>query len=480
MDDINKNNEINELNKTVSEISDKVNELISNIKSIEGYNNLKSSIEDIIININATKEKIDEIISLNQQANRLIDTISNIKNNSEVNFKKIDQITTDSVKVYNDTNKKIEELTKQYSADIKIFNDNINNSEDIIAEVTKLNTSSLKLNEDIKIIHTNTTSLQTKITQIHNESLDYRNQISNLYDEIYGYEYTEEKTNKLIQKEGLKQKLENSYKQLEQKNESLSKTIDDTVEKAIKDTNDRLTNFMDTQNNKYDNLFKKIENLLPSALTAGLAHAYIEKRKAEEKTLKKSNIFFMISICAAICAALIPFGISYQILQTATLQETISYIPKLMTFLIPVYIPIIWIASHFNKQIKLSKRLIEEYTHKEVLNKTFEGLAKQIEQLDNSTENYEDLRARLLYNIIEMTSHNPGQLIKGFEHTDHPLIEVLNKIMQSEESLDKLQNIPGISVVINKLQARINKKKQNTNQEITELVQEDLEDKIDK
>lgn len=480
MDDINKNNEINELNKTVSEIEDKVNELIQNIKSIESYNNLKSSIEDIIININATKEKINEIISLNQQATKLTATINNIKNNSEAKFKTIDEITTDSIQIYNDTNKKIEELTKQYSADIKTFNDNINNSEEIIAEVTKLNTNSLKLNEEIKVSHTNVTSLQNKIIQIHKESLNYKNQISDLYDEIYGYEYQDEKTNEIIQEEGLKQKLENSYKQLEQKNESLSKTINDTVEKAIKDTNDKLTNFMDTQNNKYDNLFNKIENLLPSALTAGLASAYGEKRKNEEESLKNYNKKFIYSIITAIIVACIPFYLTYEILQTTSLEETISYIPKLMTFLIPVYLPIIWLAVHFNKQIKLSKRLIEEYTHKEVLNKTFEGLAKQIDQLDISSENYDELRSKLLYNIIEMSSHNPGQLIKGFEHTDHPLIEVLNKITQSEESLDKLQNIPEISVIINKLQSRINKKKENTNKEILDLTQKDVEDKIDK
>lgn len=149
-----------------------------------------------------------------------------------------------------------------------------------------------------------------------------------------------------------------------------------------------------------------------------------------------------------------------------------------MTFLIPVYVPVIWLAAHFNKQIKLSKRLIEEYTHKEVLNKTFEGLAKQIDQLDLSNENYNELRAKLLYNIIEMTSHNPGQLIKGFEHTDHPLIEVLNKITQSEESLSKLQNIPGISIIIDKLQSRIDKNKKNINKEISDLYEGNKKDII--
>lgn len=182
-----------------------------------------------------------------------------------------------------------------------------------------------------------------------------------------------------------------------------------------------------------------------------------------------SNTKFLYSIFAAIIVALIPIIISFDILKTTSLEETISYIPKLMTFLIPVYVPVIWLAAHFNKQIKLSKRLIEEYTHKEVLNKTFEGLAKQIDQLDLSNENYNELRAKLLYNIIEMTSHNPGQLIKGFEHTDHPLIEVLNKITQSEESLNKLQNIPGISIIIDRLQSRIDKNKENINKEIKRI-----------
>ena len=217
---------------------------------------------------------------------------------------------------------------------------------------------------------------------------------------------------------------------------------------------------------------------MPSALTAGLASAYGEKRKNEEETLKKSNIKFISSIISVIFVALTPFIISFTILDTTSLEETFSYIPKLMTFLIPVYLPVIWLAVHFNKQIKLSKRLIEEYTHKEVLNKTFEGLAKQIDQLDISSENYNELRSKLLYNIIEMSSHNPGQLIKGFEHTDHPLIEVLNKITQSEESIDKLQNMPGFSVIMNKLQNRMDKKKIETDKKINEICNQTIDEKL--
>lgn len=63
-----------------------------------------------------------------------------------------------------------------------------------------------------------------------------------------------------------------------------------------------------------------------------------------------------------------------------------------------------------------------------------------------------------------MTSHNPEQLIKGFEHTNHLLIEVLNNITQSEESLNKLYNIPGFAIIIENIKARNNKQKRVSSQ----------------
>ena len=460
-EDINNTDNTSELETKITNLEKTINELTENIELMHEYKNIKEDILKIKDKLKNTKNFYNKIESV---------------------YNKVEELNNKIETIYNDFINKDQSITTKYNEQLEhlaTINTTIANAEQSLKNITTINTNCTSLHDKIAETESAITSFHTKVQQTYNTSVSYKNKIKDLYDEIYGYDEEDEEGNTQTIP-GLKDQLEESYNTLENNSKNLTIQINNTNKKVIEDTQAQINKFLEAQKREYDSLLTKINGLLPSALTAGLAHAYIEKREAEEKTLKKSNIFFMFSICAAICAALIPFGISYQILQTVTLQETISYIPKLMTFLIPVYIPIIWIATHFNKQIKLSKRLIEEYTHKEVLNKTFEGLAKQIEQLDDSTENYEDLRAKLLYNIIEMTSHNPGQLIKGFEHTDHPLIEVLNKIMQSEESLDKLQNIPGISVVINKLQARINKKKQNTNQEITELVQEDLEDKIDK
>lgn len=70
-----------------------------------------------------------------------------------------------------------------------------------------------------------------------------------------------------------------------------------------------------------------------------------------------------------------------------------------------------------------------------------------------------------------MTSDNPGQLIKGFDQSDHPLIEVLNNIMKSEKSLDNLSNIPGIALIIEQLQKRLNKIKSKNKETIEDNIE---------
>ena len=72
--------------------------------------------------------------------------------------------------------------------------------------------------------------------------------------------------------------------------------------------------------------------------------------------------------------------------------------------------------------MNLSKRLIEEYTHKEVVSKTFEGLSAQIEGIKDSKVSAE-LKAKLLHNILEISLENPGKLISDYNKSDHPILE---------------------------------------------------------
>ena len=127
--------------------------------------------------------------------------------------------------------------------------------------------------------------------------------------------------------------------------------------------------------------------------------------------------------------------------------------PRLVLSIIPLYIPVLWVAVSSNRKMNLSKRLIEEYTHKEVLSKTFEGLATQIQNLDDS-EISTELKTRLLYNILEVSSENPGKLISDYNKSDHPLMDALDKSMKLTNSIDYLTKIPGMSKLVEVLDSK--------------------------
>jgi len=144
------------------------------------------------------------------------------------------------------------------------------------------------------------------------------------------------------------------------------------------------------------------------------------------------------------------------LIQGKSLETTILQIPRLVLAILPLYVPILWVAYSTNKKINLSKRLIEEYTHKEVLSKTYEGLSEQISSLDSSKAS-KDLRTKLLYNILEVSSENPGKLISNYDKSDHPLMDALEKSVQLTNAVDKLDRIPGLSKIATYLDKKTDK-----------------------
>jgi hypothetical protein len=118
--------------------------------------------------------------------------------------------------------------------------------------------------------------------------------------------------------------------------------------------------------------------------------------------------------------------------------------PRMVLSILPLYIPVIWLAYSTNKKINLSKRLVEEYTHKEVLSKTFEGLSKQIDNIEDEQISF-DLKTKLLYNILSVSAENPGKLISDYNKTDHPLMDALDKSAKLNDAIESIIKIPGLS-----------------------------------
>ena len=121
------------------------------------------------------------------------------------------------------------------------------------------------------------------------------------------------------------------------------------------------------------------------------------------------------------------------LLHGTTLVDALQKLPNLVPSILFLYIPPLWVAVSASKKVNLSKRLIEEYTHKEVVSKTFEGLSTQIEGINDSKISAE-LRIKLLRNILEISIENPGKLISDYNKSDHPILEKISGLSKNTES----------------------------------------------
>ncbi len=157
------------------------------------------------------------------------------------------------------------------------------------------------------------------------------------------------------------------------------------------------------------------------------------------------------------------------------LVEVLSDTPKLIVSILPLYLPVLWIAYSASKKQNLSKRLIEEYTHKGVLSKTFEGLSNQINELDDEVS--EELRVKLLFNLLQVNSENPGKLISDYNTTDHPLMDALDKSSKLGIAIDKLNNIPGFGKLVKNLEKKQERVLRNEEKRVSDVLQK--EEKLD-
>jgi hypothetical protein len=284
--------------------------------------------------------------------------------------------------------------------------------------------------------------------------------VRDLINEIFGYDVEDE--NGTMQKiDGLKIHLDTSYNLLEEnlvnykkEHEEFVDSNIDKYESLLNDSKSKIEAFFESYKEKYDETFSEINKLLPKALTAGLSAAYDEKVVTESVYLNSYKNTFSRAILGLVAISLIPFAIDVYLLLglQKDLLQVLSDTPKLIISILPLYLPVLWIAYSANKKQNLSKRLIEEYTHKGVLSKTFEGLQKQINDLDDGIS--EELRVKLLFNLLHVNSENPGKLISDYNTTDHPLMDALNKSSSLGDAIDKLNNIPGFSKIVSSLQKR--------------------------
>lgn len=430
----------------------------------EYRNRSQKTLEQIEQSAEAVNVKADE-------AKHALTQIKSIKTQIENAFQKIEEYDTD-----------LDTRIKTITENLNILEENFGNNATF---VENLNTLQGHFDQGDEIFG--------KIDTLHKSVQSKKREIDNLHRDIFGY--SEKVTNPdgaevETKIEGLKDELDSSYENLQNDFVALEKEVSETKTKTLDDYNKFVTEKnadykkkSDDWNIEYSKVLEKINKLLPNALTAGLSHAYSEKKESEIKDSKKFTTTFRLAALGLAVVSLIPFSLSIIfILRGTTLLDVIGYMPRFVLAIVPLYIPVLWIAYSANKKLNLSKRLMEEYTHKEVLSKTFEGLARQIDSIEDEEVSTE-LRIKLLYNILSVSSENPGKLISDYNKSDHPLMDALEKSASLSDAVDKLEAIPGMSKLAKILERKskkiIQEQAQKVDSTLADVVEETLEEEAE-
>lgn len=334
---------------------------------------------------------------------------------------------------------------KQQSEKMQPLFNTVNQATTILNEISNLNKS-------IKEKQVSAVEQQQSIEGLLNAATKQKAEITKIKNQISGYTQQNKETGENEFINGIQQDLEQTFDKLNLEINNLKKEVTDFQSTKT----DEVEKFITDMRNKYDKLIERIEGLLPKALSAGLSHAYYEKKEAEIKERKSAYGTFKWSLFWMCFIAIIPVGLTCYLFfgKHFDIQTIINDTPKIMSAVLALYAPVFWFAYSANKRMNLSKRLIEEYTYKEALSKTFEGLSTQIENI-NDKDIANDLKSKLLYIIVSMNSENPGKLIKGYNKPDHPVMDIINNSIKLTDSLQNLAQVPVLKMICRPLQKMV-------------------------
>lgn len=453
-----------EFNEYKAEVEQTISELREEIKrkATDSEEQAKAAAQSAVLidqNIKATESDIREYLgslrsyveTSREEVEKVVTVRTQLESKSTELSEKLTEVET-LVDALQGKQSSVEEATSDVFANIEKINEALSKSEALPEKV-----------EEVNQILSETKELSKEMEGLQSHSMRRKSDIDELYKEINGYEIKGAE-GEVERVDGLKDELTKTYDELDSQAEKLGKTIEESIQSIIdehkektKENNSIFEGFIEDSKKRVKAVSDQLTGLLPGAMAEGLSAAYEQKKVDEIKWQEKLEKSFRISILFLVVISLIPFGVDVYLLgwNSADLITVIKDTPNLLIAILPLYFPVLWFAYSANKKLNLSKRLIEEYTHKAVLGKTFEGLSNQIETLPQEVGAVRDeLRSQLLYNLLRVSSENPGKLITNYDKSDHPLMEALENSSKLSESVETLMKLPGFSAIANKLAKR--------------------------
>lgn len=205
------------------------------------------------------------------------------------------------------------------------------------------------------------------------------------------------------------------------------------LQQEIKDKLNQLNEYDKKQKEAIQVWKDEIENLLKDATNASLASSYEKSKESYTKAIYGWNAIFILSMLSIVGVAVWGF-----VEVADKLSEPLAILGAISVRL-PFYIPLAWLAIFSTQRRNESKRLQEEYKHKETLARSFLGHKKQIDEIQSdSSQDDIDLAKKLMANLVEMTNENPNKALDKTKKENMPMIEFFEKLAKSPEEARNL------------------------------------------
>ena len=340
-------------------------------------------------------------------------------------FSEIKLAQENAIKIKSELNDELDEFHR-LRAEIEEYRDSIFSEDGLKDNVEKLlNDSELKLYEvkrlhssiygedglkqEIDEFYSNISDKNKEINELKEDSSGILQELSSFHDEIFGKDDENGKKSG-----GLKQEIDQRRSDLDE--------------------------FKKKQQEKYDEINKQIENLLPGATSAGLSSAYSEMRNKFSENARWYGRGFYISLCILLITVLCIRDVV--LVRDIPLDKGIwiSLLVLLGNFAVkmPFIIPALWLVIFISRRRSEAERLSQEYAHKEVLAKSYDSYKQQIEKL--SKEDQEELLPVLMEGMIKAISLNPAETLDKKHQSDSPFSEVLKNKNFIDSIVDKIKD----------------------------------------
>lgn len=240
----------------------------------------------------------------------------------------------------------------------------------------------------------------------------------------------------------LRQAIEDTRTDAENVGRAATKKVDEVVGKAKENAASVISAYLSSQEAKCLDIERKFRSILERATIASISDEFEKKRTLEEsKYIVMRRWFYgLLALFAALGLGMVCWNhseVSGFAVDNASPLVYLKNLPHIAMFFTPVYLPLIWVVCRVNKLMNQAHRLMEEYSHKVVVSKTYLGLAKQTEDLiKKGVDSAKETNAKLLQDTIAVLCRNPNGVLDRVR-TEMPLTEAVDLVAKVASSSKK-------------------------------------------